>query len=298
MSEVKLAGAVKVLLEGPPAPKSNADAEAAKEAREGRVAVATTLATGITVLVATVGLFGGLTGAVARLVRNYPVEAGGAIVAVIVSVALAVVARLVAAGVGDKKAPGILVAQERRPYWSTAILWLSVLLLAVGLTALVALLVATIGKDDRPSVSGQSTRDATSGVASVAGTAKAGGLAAEDAIRIVVISFAAGQTEEGTQLYYAVVGPNPDGVVDHSFTVMLPDDARSVVITAGNDAADTSGAPGTCQPDGTVDAPVDPAAPIEVSGEEGDEPLTACALVSIPIPPAVQEADDSAESDQ
>lgn len=51
------------------------------------------------------------------------------------------------------------------------------------------------------------------------------------------MSFAEGDTKLGTQVYYAVVGPTPDGVVDHAFTIILPSDSRSVVITAGNDAA-------------------------------------------------------------
>lgn len=273
-------------LEGPPeppAPDPDPDAEIEKEAKEARIAVATTLATGVTVLVAALGLFGGLTGAVARMARNYPQEAGLAIGAVILSVALAIVARLVAPGKGDKKPPGLLVKPERRPYWSTALLWVSAFLFTAGVILAVILLTATIDKDDRPSVSAQSTRDSATGAVSLAGTAKAGGLAAEDALRVVVVSFEEGQTTEGTQLYYAVVGPNPDGVVDHAFTVLLPTGARSVVMTAGNDAADTKGVPASCKPDDRVDKPVSPASPVVVKSDSGK--LTACALVAVPLPP-------------
>jgi hypothetical protein len=284
VSKLDLSGEVKVTLERPPDPDPDApNPEQEKEAKEGRVAVAAALAAGMTVLVAALGLFGGLTGSVARMARNDPWWTGFAVVAVIVSVALAIAARLVAPSDGLKRTPVPKVQETRRPYWSTTMLWVSAFLLAVGLIVAVVKLTATIGKDDRPSVSAQSTRDATTGVASLSGTAKAGGLAADDAIRVVVVAYAEGETDEGTQLYYAVVGPNPDGMVDNTFTVILPTGARSVVITAGKDPANASGVPGTCQPEASIDVPVDPADPVVVSGE--DETLTACALVSVPAPP-------------
>lgn len=277
MVHIHLDGEVKLAQENPPPPVTS-PSDSDKDAREGRVAVATTLATGVTVLVATLGVFGGLTGAVARMARNYPVLTGIALAAVIVSVALGVSARLI-----GPKGDHPVTFLPRTPHRTTALLALSTFLLAAGLILSAVLMTLTIGKDDRPSVTAQSTRSDT-GISSLAGTAKAGGLAADDAIRVVVVSFAEGQTETGTQLYYAVVGPNPDGVVEHSFTVILPQDARSVVITAGNDvASSTDSTPSACAPAANVTEPVDPAEPVVVTSGD-DDMLTACALVVVPSP--------------
>lgn len=285
MNDLNLSGGVTVTVDGlepPPASPPDPDADAEKDAKEGRISAATTLATGVTVLAAALGLFGGLTGAVARMARNYPSWSTIAILLVVASVALAIAARLAAPGNGQRKAL-ILLAEHRKPYWSTALLWISSVCFAGGIGLAVVLLALTIDKDDRPSVTAVTTRDATTGVVALAGTAKASGLAAEDAIRVVAVAFPKGETEQGTQVYYAVVGPNADGVIDHSFTVILPEGARSVVITAGNDAKDTSGAPKACKPSSSVDRPVDPTDPVKVSSEDGS--LTACALVAVPKEP-------------
>lgn len=251
-------------------------------ARADRVAAATSLAGGLTVLAGAMGLFGGLTGGIARLARNYPVWAGVAIGLVTFSVVLALMARLVAAGTGDGKVSVPTLEKGAGAYVSTVMLWVSAVLLGLGLLVAAVFLILTIDRDDRPSVSAQNTRDGTTGVASVAGTAKAGGLAADDAIRVVVISYEEGETEEGTQLYYAVIGPNSDGVVDHSFTVILPTDARSVVVTSGKSSSDSNRVR-ACRPEGTIEEPVDPANPVEVTAD--DELLTACALIYVPAPP-------------
>jgi hypothetical protein len=277
MNDINLGGAVKVELDGLPEPPPPDPPDPDKDAKEARVAVATTLATGVTVLVAALGVFGGLTGAVARMARNYPLWTAVALSAVILSVVLAIVARLAAPkSAQTTRVPG-------QPYWSTWLLGLSSVLFAGGLLLSVLLMAWTIGKDDRPSLTAQSTRDATSKIASLSGSAKAGGLAAEDAIRVVAVALPAGATETGTQVYYAVIGPTPDGVVDHSFTVMLPDDARSVVITVGNDA-DVGDEAANCKPDASVDDPTDLATPVEAVSAE--DKLTACALVAVPPAPS------------
>lgn len=288
MSNIEVSGAVTVTIADPAG--STPTDDAAKEAKESRIAVATSLATGIAVLVASLGVFGGLTGAVARLARNFPLSTGVAVASVIVSVLLAVTARLVATGSGDTRTSAVLVLGIRRgdhrPYVSTAMLWVSAALLAFGLVLAVVQLTRTIDKDDRPSVSAQITRDADTGVASISGTAKAGGLAAADAIRVALVSYAEGD-DEGSQTYYAVVGPSPDGVVDHAFTVVLPSDVRSVVITVGKDPGDTPEVPGACRKEPSAEQPADPTSPGEVvAASDEDEPLTACALVLIPDPPA------------
>ena len=284
MAKLDLGGEVKVTVEEPAAPTTDSEPDEAKEAKDRRIAVSGTLATGVTVLVSALGLFGGLTGTMARLARNFPVWTGIAVGLVVLSVALAIAARLVAPGKGKKKAP-CPVPESRQPYWSTALLWLSGFAFLVGMGIAIVVVTMTIGKDDLPSVSAQSTRDATSGVVSIAGTAKAGGLAAEDAVRVSVVAFPEGETKLGTQLYYAVVGPSPDGVVDHAFTVIVPREAVSVVVSAAKDTADADGVPTACKPEKDVDEPVEAEQPVKVESEGREQPA-ACAQITVPSLPA------------
>ena len=138
---LNLSGRLRLSLDDQPASRSSTKPNTDTNA-EGRVAVATALAAGVTVLTAALGTFGGLTGGVARMARNYPVGTGLAVGAVVVSVALAIGARLVA-----PQAKKVVKA-----YWSTWLLILSIFLFTAGVLLAISLLTFTIGQDDMPSV--------------------------------------------------------------------------------------------------------------------------------------------------
>src|SRR5687768_10721998 len=111
------------------------------EAKE-RSEVATWLATGVTVLRWALALFGGLTGAVARMVRNNAADAKTVVIMVIVAVGLALLARLVSSS-----------ADPRRVGLSSFMFVVSLIVLIWGLVWSVSLMVNAIDTDDRPSIS-------------------------------------------------------------------------------------------------------------------------------------------------
>ena len=102
-------------------------------------------------------------------------------------------------------------------------------------------------------------------------------MSAEDAVHVFVLALdeASG---DATQIYYAIVGPNSDGLVDHSFSVMVPPGIRSVVVTVGSNDE-----PVNCKPSKNVGESIDPTKPAKAVTPS--DALTACALVAIPEAP-------------
>ena len=61
----------------------------------------------------------------------------------------------------------------------------------------------------------------------VGGTASAGGLESTDRIYVSLVAQNEG-AQKSEQIYYALVGPNQEGIVDHKFSVVLESAAESV----------------------------------------------------------------------
>lgn len=236
---------------------------------------ASALAGGLTLLSAGLGVFGGLSGAVARMARNHQEATGTAVVLVLGSVVLALASRLVSAKVK------VLVTRGPRLY--LLLLWLALAAFVSGVALAMMQLNASLGADDRPSVSATTTRD-SAGVFSVTGKAQAGGLAAADRIYVSLVAFNQNQKQR-EQIYYALVGPNQEGLVDHTFSVVLTPSTKSVVISAGKvtraNAEDNrrNNMHPVCEPP----LPRSPTASPQPGSADVTPPntLTACALVRV-----------------
>jgi hypothetical protein len=209
-------------------------AERESPAAKAREATATALAGGIVVLTGALGVFGGLTGSAARLVRNYQWQAAVGIGCVLFAVVLALASRLLTRD--DATIRGMPWVPMRGMHWSPTLLWMALVLFFVGTVSSVVYLDKSMGDDDRPNVTAQTTRDAA-GNTTVSGTARATGLSNHDQIFVIVT----GQTDKDTRrLYYSLVGANQDGVVEHAFSVILPSNVASVLITVGRVGDDSS----------------------------------------------------------
>jgi hypothetical protein len=242
---------------------------------------ATALATGLTLLAAGLGVFGGLTGSVARMARNHQSLTAIAVALVLAAVVLALASRLVRSTTTWPKTkpnrPGSV-----RVY--RLLLWVSLGCFVLGLGLAMVTLNDSIGTADRPSIATTATRDAAGNV-TVAGTAKASGLKATDEVYVYMFAFSS-KDSTGEQVYYSLVGPDSDGQVGHAFSVIVDLGVDSVLVTAGRKSDD----PKTCEPPPTplASQPASPSPTPEVVQPPND--LTACALVSIggapPMPTA------------
>ncbi len=192
---------------------SKTTAEVQDEAAE-RQGSATVLAGGVTVIAAVFTLFGGLTGAVARMVRNHMILTPLFLGLTVLSVALAIMGRLALHS----------IKQDRGLRANTLALWTSAIFFTIGSIASVILMTISIGENDRPSVTAKLTQDAE-GVVTVSGTAEVGGLNADEEVYI-------GIKTGDLRRYYATVGANQDGAVSHEFSVVLGKNVTEVVVTA------------------------------------------------------------------
>lgn len=272
---------------------------------DSRKAVATSLGAGLTVLTVVLGAFGGLTGAVARMARNYPILTAVVISFVVLSVAVALAAQLVTMGTSRNQASDSL---------STQLMWGSLGLFVLGLAGSAFLLSQAIDTDDRPSVTAQVTRG-EAGAVTVAGTAKAGGLSAKEQVYVLVNTRTSPQDVLQVQAYYALVGPNPDGLVEHPFSVLIAPGIREVVVTVGTEEAGGACTPPLAQAEspapseppakgattdgpsppvsGAPGPPVAPRVPSPVATPRSAETRlpdvpdeAACAALSVPLAPA------------
>jgi len=187
---------------------------------EQRESTATALAAGFTVLAGGLGIFGGLTGTVARMVRNQPELTAAAIACVLVAVTLAIASRLKASTAST------FGPQSARRQWANWLLGAGLLFFIIGMACAIAAAVSTITLDDRPSVNGKVT--VVEDLTTVTGTAKMGGLDADQPVYIRVFN---GET----QLYSAIAGANQDGLVEHEFAVAFnstsADEAVTVIVS-------------------------------------------------------------------
>lgn len=281
------------------AEKAAEEAKAAAEAKlkaedERRGSVITALAAGVTVLSGALGLFGGLTGAVARMGRNYPGESAWAIGFVVTAVVLAIGARLFApdatsanaaeastarrvrtAAAAASAAPGAPAETGKPGDPAKVMLVLSLIFLAVGVIWSVTLMATILDADDRPSVTATPTRD-DEGVITLAGTARAGGLSAQEQVYVLAVAYDA-DTHQGVQIYYALAGPDADGKVEHPFSLILDPNVERVSVSV-----DRSSQPRICYPE--QPNPVEPESTATPSLPIV-RPGVGCAAISIPILP-------------
>lgn len=225
-------------------------------------AAATALATGLTLLTAGLGVFGGLTGAVARMARNYQGQTAWAVSLVLASVVLALASRLVRS---------TTMLGPARVY--RALLWAALLCFVGGVGLAMWTLNDSLGDADRPSIATQTTRN-DSGTVTIAGTARAGGLEADEQVYVYLVALS-NNGSSSEQVYYSLVGPNQDGLVDHAFSVMLDPGVDAVVVTVGREGLDKACTP----PEPPVNESADPS--LRPEAAEPPNELTACALVSI-----------------
>jgi len=204
---------------------NNAEYQTSRATAENKSADATAsaLAGGLTLLTAGLGLFGGLSGAIARMARNHELATAIAVGLVLGSVVLALASRLVNAQ--------SRLFSGRGPSTYLTLLWLALAAFVCGLALAMFQLNSTLGEDDRPSVAATTSRD-SSGALMVGGTASAGGLESTDRIYVSLVAQNEG-AQKSEQIYYALVGPNQEGIVDHKFSVVLESAAESVVVTVG-----------------------------------------------------------------
>lgn len=227
-------------------------------------AAATALATGLTLLTAGLGVFGGLTGSVARMARNHETRTGLAVSLVLLSVVLALASRLLRSTTKLATARAYRVA-----------LWAALGCFVVGVGLALLTLNTSLAEDDRPSVTAAVARD-DAGSVTLTGTAKAGGLEATDHV-LVRVQTLVGETPRA-EVYSALVGPDQDGVVTHDFTVLLAPDVEAAVVTVGNE--DTAGRTGHC---GVTPAPSASATAPPVSPPDDH---TACAYTRVGAAPS------------
>jgi len=258
---------------------------------ERRGSVITALATGVTVLSGALGLFGGLTGAVARMGRNYPGESAWAIGFVVVAVVLAIGARLFAPDATSSDAtaastarrdrataaaaPGAPPALENPKDPAKVMLVLSLIFLAVGVIWSVTLMATILDADDRPNVTATPTRD-DAGIVTLAGTARAGGLSAQEQVYVLAVAYDA-DTHRGVQVYYALAGPDADGKVEHPFSIILDPNVERVSVSV-----DRTSQPRICYPE--QPKPVEPDS-TAIPELPTSKPGVGCAAISIPILP-------------
>lgn len=172
--------------------------------------VATALAGGVTILAAIFAAFGELTGTVARLARNYPVLTAVAVILVVLAVGCALAARLSA---------------------NSKFLWIGIPMLMAGIIIAVILTPIVFAKDDRPSITAKAIRDDEDRIF-IEGTAHASGLRADDRMFVrVTMSTVADPFDR--LAYYAIVGPDGDGVMTHEFSMPAVTNALSVIVTVG-----------------------------------------------------------------
>jgi len=221
------------------------------------------LPTSLAVLTTALAAFGGLTGGIARMLRNNPVWS-------LITLLTAVGAVLTA-----------LLAQYWRaahPHRSRGLIVTSILLFVGAVSFGCWLAVDTAGKRDRPGLTAKLSQSNT-GAWSIEGTAAASGLAARDSVRLFIYAIPRNDAKTRTKLYFVTAGPNAEGVASQTFSVPLPKGRayRSIVVTAAVGAH-----PRWC--DGTA---IEINAGLDVSAQkEAVEGTNACIVVQPPSPAA------------
>lgn len=269
LTDTIAAAAAKEQPETPPKVPVDPDRDASQ-----RDNVAGTIAGGFVLLTAGLGIFGGLTGSVARMARNEQWLTAAGVGLVLASVLLALWARLI--HTDRKMFPKWKAFKNRNFYWNRFLLFVGLIVLVAGALISIMTLNAVLAKDDRPSITAQTTRDGAGNV-TVSGTAKAGGLEAQDQVYVAVSDVSADGIHS-KRIYYSQVGPNQDGLVDHAFSVIVSPKTAAVIISVGR----RSLASGCSPPEPTPE----PIQDLETLKPPND--LTACTLLLIGEPqPAV-----------
>jgi hypothetical protein len=216
------------------------------------------LPTALTAVTTALAAIGGLTGGIARMLRNNP--------ALSLITLLAAVAAILAA----------LLAQywRGRPRVFRTLIIASIALF-IGAVALGCwLAVDTVGERDRPGLTAKLTQN-DAGAWSIEGTAAASGLAARDSLQVFIYAIPPNETQPRPKLYFVTAGPNADGTASQTFSVPLPDkrNVRSIVVTAA-----VGDYPRWC--DGTA---LDVSAGLNVSSQ--DEPVEGKNACIVVLPP-------------
>lgn len=204
--------------EPPGQPQSDAGAPTAKNPyRERLDDAAKWLAGGFATVTAVLGGVGATGGALERMIRNHPLGAVLAFLAIVAAIGLAVVSLSSFFGESDRVSRWLVL--------------ISSVLFAFGLALAVYIAVATPSLKERPRVTASLTP--SDAAWKLDATVRAAGLRATDSF--IIVADALRPEEQPERLYKAQVGPDPAGIVDHSFSLQVTSDAPQVAVTGSLD---------------------------------------------------------------
>ena len=183
------------------------------------------LPTGLTVLTTGLATIGGLTGGIARMLRNNP----GLSLVTLLAASCAILAALLAQ------------VWRRDLRTSRLLVVVSILLFVASVSLGSWLAVDTASARDRPSLSAKLSTTAD-GEWAIEGAAAASGLAARDSLQLFIYAIPESSAPR-SKLFFVTAGPNAEGVASQNLSAPLPRDQvyRSIVVTAavgdGHDGA-------------------------------------------------------------
>lgn len=189
--------------------------------------LATWLSAGIVALTGLITAGGAYTGGVTRILRNDPDLLGIAVLCVFAAVVFAMLA------IGINHHSRIWKLEGR----SIPVLRLALLATSIGSflgAMLVAMLAATYSAagNDRPSLSAQLVPNEMGGW-SVTGQAGAGGMRYEQRMQVLVYGVLP-DTETPQRIFFATIGPDPDGAASESFEAPLPHRKYEAIVVTAN----------------------------------------------------------------
>lgn len=183
------------------------------------------LPTGLTVLVSTLAIVGGLTGGIARMFRNNAELASGSFIAVTIAIGCALA--------------GYLLSAMQHTYPARIAAAVGIGLFVIGLAGGLFTAVATAGIEDRPRLSASFTIEDDQWL--VEGSVSASGFRATETIHTYVYAYMRsrdpGRSPKRINLLRASAGPDAEGVAQQDFVVPVPTDQEivSLVVTASVD---------------------------------------------------------------
>jgi hypothetical protein len=193
--------------------------------------IATYLAGGLVAVTTLLTTLGGLTGGLARMIRNNQHDAKAVFLVAFAAVVLALVAQVAS------KANGMV-------WLKLAVLAVSTILFSVSTIWGIGLAVDNSTIEDRPSLSAQLV-STDAGLWAIKGSASTSGLRADERMQVLVYAYS---EEDGVfapaRLFYAAAGPNADGVATETFEVPVPArafDAFAVTANIGDLPRDCRG---------------------------------------------------------
>jgi hypothetical protein len=188
-----------------PADKSEADP---KDPLEG---IAGWVVGGLALLITALGAFAGLTGGVARMLRNQPVASPFAIGLVVVAIFLALASKVM---------------------WTRWLLLAAALATTVGIVWALTLMVNTTSGTDLPQAAAKFSEIKTGGLL-LSGTVSATSMKSNAPLQVVVYE----QPEAGAvrRLYFGATGADQEGSAKQSFEIIIPfvpDGVAAYVVSA------------------------------------------------------------------